>query len=64
MTEPGGGTIRRGLAPKKARGEPVADAAGNARRRGEDPSPDGRGRGEVADGVAPADLESTRERAS
>ena len=63
MTRPGGGdTINSGPAPRRK--EEDAAIAGNARRKGEDPSPDDRDRGETASSDAEAlDLESTRERA-
>jgi hypothetical protein len=65
MTRPGGGdTINRGPAPR--RDEPAPEAAGNARERGGDPSPDDRERGETsaADPPAAVDLDTARERAS
>jgi hypothetical protein len=64
MTRPGGGdTINSGPAPRREEDRPAV--AGNARRKGEDPSPDDRERGETASSDAPEaiDLESTRERA-
>ena len=46
----GGDTINRGPAPQSGRRDPTADAiAGNAREKGEDPSPDDRERGETSD---------------
>ena len=58
-----GETINSGPAP--AREQDVPETAGNARRRGEDPSPDDRERGETseAEPSGAIDLESTRERA-
>lgn len=43
----GGATINRGPAPEPDRDE-VGEVAGNARRKGEDPSPDDRDRGETS----------------
>ena len=64
MARPGDGdTINSGPAPGVE--QDVPEIAGNARRKGEDPSPDDRDRGETseADPPDPIDLESTRERA-
>ena len=64
MARPGDGdTINSGPAAGKEQARP--DLAGNARRKGEDPSPDDRDRGESseAEPSGPIDLESTRERA-
>ena len=64
MARPGDGdTINSGPAPARERDSP--DISGNARNRGEDPSPDDRERGETSEaGQSDAiDLESTRERA-
>ena len=44
----GGPTINRGPAPAKDRDE-AGEAAGNARGKGQDPSPDDRARGETSD---------------
>ena len=44
----GGPTIDRGPAPAKDRDE-AGEVAGNAREKGQDPSPDDRERGETAD---------------
>lgn len=43
----GGGTIDRGPAPARDGGDPP-DIAGNARRKGGDPSPEDRERGETS----------------
>lgn len=43
-----GATVNRGPAPEPDR-EEVGDVAGNARAKGEDPSPDDRERGETSD---------------
>jgi hypothetical protein len=43
----GGATINRGPAPAPERDE-VGEVAGNVRRKGEDPSPDDRERGETS----------------
>ena len=43
-----GPTINRGPAPQRD-GDEVGDVAGNARAKGEDPSPDDRERGEASD---------------
>ena len=64
MARPGDGdTINSGPSPEVE--QDVPDAAGNARRKGEDPSPDDRERGETseADEAEAIDLELTRERA-
>jgi hypothetical protein len=64
MARPGGGdTINSGSAPERE--QDVPDTTGNARRKGEDPSPDDRERGETseADPSGAIDLDSTRERA-
>ena len=64
MARPGDGdTINSG--PASEREQDVPDTAGNARRKGEDPSPDDRERGETseAEPSAAIDLDSTRERA-
>lgn len=65
MTRTGGGeTINQGPAPARRRDEEGAEAAGNARLKGEDPSPDDRERGETstADQPSARDLDATRER--
>ena len=52
-------TVNQGPSPKeKATGE--FEIAGNARREGEDPSPDDRDRGETTsmDGKSPVDVEN------
>ncbi|HMJ92539.1 MAG TPA: hypothetical protein VK472_00420 [Allosphingosinicella sp.] len=58
-----GETINSGPAPQRE--QDVPDVAGNARQKGEDPSPDDRARGETseADPAGAIDLDSTRERA-
>jgi hypothetical protein len=64
MTRTGGGeTINSG--PSRKRDGDGPEIAGNARRKGEDPSPDDRDRGETASSDSPGalDLELTRERA-
>lgn len=64
MARPGDGdTINSG--PSPAREEDVPDITGNARRKGEDPSPDDHERGETskAEPSEAIDLDSTRERA-
>ena len=43
----GGATVNRGPAPEPDRDQ-VGEVAGNARRKGEDPSPDDRDRGETS----------------
>ena len=43
----GGAAVNRGPAPEPDRDE-VGEVAGNARRKGEDPSPDDRDRGETS----------------
>ena len=43
----GGATLNRGPAPEPDR-DPVGEVAGNAREKGEDPSPDDRERGETS----------------
>jgi hypothetical protein len=61
--EGGGDTINQGPAPGRPK-EAEAEAAGTARLKGEDPSPDDRERGETSEADAPEarDLEATRER--
>jgi hypothetical protein len=61
----GGPTINRGPAPRPERDE-IGEVAGNAARKGEDPSPGGRDRGETssADDPAPVDLGTAHDRAS
>jgi hypothetical protein len=61
----GGATINRGPAPKRE-DEARADVAGNAREKGEAPSPADRDRGETssADPAAPVDLDTAHDRAS
>ena len=61
--EGGGDTINQGPAPAR-RDEADTEAAGNARLKGEDPSPDDRERGETSEADAPEarDLDATRER--
>jgi hypothetical protein len=64
MTRPGGGdTINQGPAPTRP-DEAGSEPAGNARLKGEDPSPDDRERGETSSADAPParDLDATRER--
>lgn len=64
MTRPGGGdTINQGPAPAR-RDEDESETAGNARPKGEDPSPDDRERGETSSADPPSarDLDATRER--
>ncbi|HEY5723210.1 MAG TPA: hypothetical protein VIT45_12895 [Allosphingosinicella sp.] len=64
MARPGGGdTINSG--PASGRDQDVPDMIGNARRKGEDPSPDDRDRGETskAEPSAAVDMETARERA-
>lgn len=49
MAKKGGGdTINRGPAPKRDNDRDEFDITGNARVRGEDPSPDDRKRGETS----------------
>ena len=49
MTKPSGGaTINQGPAPEKDRDQ-VGEVAGQARAKGQDPSPDDRDRGETSD---------------
>lgn len=57
-------TVNQGPAPQRRR-EEEADITGNARKRGEDPSPGNRDRGERsdADRQAPVDMDSAHERA-
>lgn len=56
-------TVNQGPAPERGREAP-ADIGGNARDKGQDPSPGDRERGETSDADrAPADLDSARERA-
>jgi hypothetical protein len=47
MQEKGGESVNKGPGPKTER-ERNLDTTGNARRRGEDPSPDDRERGETS----------------
>jgi hypothetical protein len=64
MARPGGGdTINSG--PAQSRDQDVPDVAGNARVKGEDPSPDDRDRGETseAEPSGAVDMEPARERA-
>ena len=64
MTKPSGGaTINRGPAPEAERDE-VDEVAGNARRKGEDPSPDDRDRGETSSADGPAGDSTAHDRAS
>jgi hypothetical protein len=64
----GGPTINSGGAPKpKAEARNAEfDIAGNAKRKGEDPSPDDRDRGETssADDAACLDMDAAHDRAS
>ena len=65
----GGGTINQGGASKPSQEErdrEFAGIAGNAAQKGEKPSPGGRDRGEAssAEGEAPIDLDTARDRAS
>ena len=61
----GGDTINRGPAPRQGRDDGAA-VAGNARERGEDPSPGDRERGETSSADPPAalDLDTAHDRAS
>jgi hypothetical protein len=64
MTRSGGGdTINQGPAPARP-DEAGGQAAGNARLKDEDPSPDDRERGETSSADEPAarDLDAIRER--
>jgi hypothetical protein len=66
MTKHSGGVpINRGPAPGPDR-DRIGEVAGNAREKGEKPSPGDRERGETsrADGAAPVDLDTAHDRAS
>jgi hypothetical protein len=65
MTRPGGGdTINQGPAAKRREAE-GARIAGNAREKGEDPSPDDRERGETSSAEEPCarDFDAAHDRA-
>ncbi|HEX5182056.1 MAG TPA: hypothetical protein VFW19_02775 [Allosphingosinicella sp.] len=64
----GGPTVNRGGAGKPTADEEAAafDIGGNVAKKGQEPSPSGRERGETsdADAAAPLDLEDAHDRAS